>query len=174
MKKFIAGFLLAFASITVLAQTPPAAAAWNMASVTGENGKPVGYIFHTYAIGTRYTTPQTKNVTGLRLICTLIGPADPIIGIFWDNTNDNESQNVQMHIKVDSQVVDQHHTWMQEGKLTYRSIKDSPELLKALKSGKRIQFDWDDADNTHRVTMFSLITFDLYLNDFNTACHTRL
>ncbi len=176
MKNYIAGLFLAFGAAFSHAQTPTPTPTplWNLIPVNNEDNRLVGHILHTYATGTRYSTPPTKSITGLRLICSLNRSADPVIALYWDNSKQGEANNVQLHIRVDNREIEQYDLWLQDDKLTYRSIKDSAGLIKAMKSGHKVQFDWFDTDATRRVTIFSLVGFGLYLNDFNTACRTQL
>lgn len=170
MKKIIAGISFALASMGAYAQTQTPI--WNLYQVNADEGHVAGYIFHTESIGTRYTATPTKAGTSLRLICSLAGVWDPMIAVVWDGV-EMSSKDLSVKIVIDGKTNDtiQEYHWTQESKMTYRLLKDSPELLDAMKKGHRISLTWFDSDAVKRTTIFSLITFNAYLGDFNTACH---
>ncbi len=166
MKTFI-GLVLALASTVAFAQS----AEWKLSEIKDKGNTPVGYIFHSYAVGTEVGNGKVgnKTVTGLRLICSVKGPAAPTIAVYWDAPMSQESSQVLMWV-VDSKTVRSSVEWKQDGKILYSSFTDSPELISALKSGKNISTRWTDKYGVQRSAAYNLDGFNAHLNEFNSAC----
>jgi hypothetical protein len=163
MKKLLAAILI---SGTVIVAN---SATWVLSEVKDSNMQPVGYIYHTSAIGTRAGTKPEKVITGLRFICSLKG-GTPIIGLFIDNGIHIENSISIVSSIDDSQ--DKSLSWVVDGNLLYRYVYDSPVLISSIKTGKIIKFRWYANDVTKFTTAFSIAGSDF--TEFNSKCKAQI
>ena len=170
--KFLSCIILLLVAFNSCAQSLPAAMTWRLDTANTESGRPLGYIYQIYAIGTVYRTPIKKDITALRLICSAKGDVDPIIAIYWDEETEGTQHPIDFHvdIKIDGYNFNQTLLWNEESKLTWRSLTQSRELIDAMKIGHIVSFNWIDSDKKRRYTIFSLTDFGTHINDFNTVC----
>jgi hypothetical protein len=166
MKTFI-GLVLALASSLALAQS----AEWKLSEIRDKGNTPVGYIYHSYAVGTEHGNGKVNNksATGLRLICSTKGSAAPIIAIYWDTPLLSESTQSVMWMS-DFVAIQAADNWKQEGKILYSSFSANPTLIAALKTRKTISASWADKYGVQRIAIYNLDGFNAHLNEFNSAC----
>jgi len=164
MKKLLAVALALFSSAT-LAQQP----AWTLVNVSDDNKQNVGYIYQSYAVGTKYNTPIEKQPTALRLICSTVDNSPPILAIYW-NHEDGSNNNQQLKIAVDRQPFVQDWSWIQDGTLIYRSLTQSNSLVDKMKSAHILSAEWNDSAGVRHLTTFSLNGFATKMADFSAAC----
>lgn len=167
MKKLLFGTILLLMAIASHADQP--SPLWNLFGIPDAGGKTVGYIYEIYAIGTLYNIQPEKNLSAIRLICPSNGISPPVIALFWEGAK-GLGNNQHLDIMIDRHIIQQEWYWTQEETLTYRPLLDSKELIDAMKLGHTISFNWFDNNAKRRRVIFSLISFNLYLNDFNAVC----
>ncbi len=148
---------------------------WKITKVFSEDKSVAGFIYHTSAIGTQIGQKTEKVISGLRLVCSGKEPTkwseDPVIVIFWDKSDGSETQTVEIRTDKTNSELSQ---WEQDGPLLVRSIPESKELMKSLRTNKNIGFTWTDSNSVKRTTLFSLRNFNTHIDEFNTLCNTQL
>lgn len=175
--KFLSCIILFFISFNSYAQIAAPLPVWTISDVpSGATNTIVGYIYQTYAIGSSGTDlPISKDITALRLICSVQGSTDPIIAIYWNNyevSNIQSLTDIYVSIRIDGKNFNHELLWNQEETLTYRSLTDSKELIDSMKNGHIISFKWANEKKTY-YTVFNLVEFSKNLNNFNTSCKLR-
>lgn len=163
MKKLLVAILIFLTPIIANSAT------WVLSEVKDNNMLPVGYIYHTSAIGTRTGAKHEKVITSLRFICSLKG-GQPIIGLFIDNGIHAEN-NVSIISSVDDSQ-DKSLSWVVDGNLLYRYAYDSPVLISSIKLGEIIKFRWYANDVTKFTTAFSIADADF--TEFNSKCSSQI
>jgi len=168
MKKYLITCLLCLSPILSSAQQN---SAWNIVKVPTDDGKVAGYIFHTYAVGTKYGKEQEKSVTGLRLICSATkGNSTPIVSIYWDKESlDYHNQSQDIEISIDDKAIET-SKWVQEGKISYRNLYESGDLIEKMRLGSKISFTWKDTNGLKRSIIFNLKGFGSNLDRFGESC----
>lgn len=147
--------------------------AWKVVEIKDTDSTVAGYIYHTYAVGRKIIGDKTeKSITGLRMVCTAAGTTDPIIAIFWDNIQAESS--VTPTILFDGKAfTGNEKEWKQDGNLTYRSITESPNFMKAMGESKTIQVSWKNSAGKKYITSFDLSKYSSNLNFFYSQCGNR-
>ena len=168
--KYVVGFILALA--TSMSQASPAS--WRLSEVESATNETVGYIYHSYSIGTQKSPNKTeKIVSGLRFICSIQGEDNPpMIGIYWHDVSNTDS--VQNPVwTIDGNTI-QTGPWIQDETLLYRPVGITLEVINALKVGKQASVTWTDSKHLIHRTIFDLTGFSAGLVRFNTDCGTSI
>ena len=183
--KYIVGSILALVTSVVYPQESPAG--WRLTEVQSVTNETLGYIYHSYSIGTQKSelpasgTPNkvSKIVSGLRFICSIKGhDTPPLIAIYWHNQSNDYDNTDPLQNPV--WMVDGHvysypqSSWVREESLLYRPIGITSELINALKAGKRASVTWTDTNHITRSTIFDLTNFSTGLARFNIGCGTSI
>jgi len=167
MKKFIAALFVTAASFTAYAQN----SGWNISDVINKDKMSVGYIYHTYAVGTKMGAKPEKVAAGLRLVCSVKGKSDPILAVFWNGMLPTSySQTVE--ISIDGQPVSK-DTWTHDGSLLYMTEPVAHVLIDNMKTGRILNATWTDNSIQYKVA-FDISTFKSKLGEFNQSCKTQL
>jgi hypothetical protein len=150
---------------------------WKITEVTGNKERtPVGYIYHTGAVGTQVGSKTEKVVTSLRFVCsTKVSNQrdnDPLIILFWNTMTGNTGQYITSKTSVSP--IDHMFRWEQEDSIMMRSVNESKDFIQELKTSKSVKFSWHSKDGTLRTTIFDLRGFNSHLGEFNALCKTEL
>jgi hypothetical protein len=163
--------LFGIVSILVAGSVQAQALGWNVSEVLGKDKTPVGYIYHSSAVGTQVGTKTEKVITGLRLVCSIKSSEGPAIALYWNGMFGNTPQSVD--VKVDGRKIAQSTPWDQDGPLLFRKIADSQELMQGLKTGRAVSFEWTQS-GVKRTTVISLKDFNSGFGEFKTSCKTQI
>ena len=167
MKNLFVGLVAALAMSAAMAENT----GWKIQRVPERTNSPaVGYMYETYAIGTQNGPGAKKNVTALRLICS-VSINKPLIAIYWNTMVGDKPQSVE--IRANRKTISPRILWEQDGPLLMRSVAESTELIQLLKTSKDINFMWVDTNAVRRTTIFDLKDFNSHLSEFNTYCDTK-
>jgi len=148
---------------------------WKLVEITDpDSNSKVGYIYHTYAVGKKVTGDKVeKAITGLRLVCTVVGKDDPVIAVFWEGVNPESS--IRPNIQIDGKLLQGNEgNWSQDGNLVYRTITSSTNLMKALHLGKTITVAWTGSDGKRYITSFDLTKYKDELASFYSQCKMNI
>lgn len=170
MKQLIASII--FAATSLVASAAPMTG-WSTVAVP-DTDKPVGYIMHTYAIGTQTGKTTEKVVAGLRLICSTKNTAEPLIAIYWSGWlygSPTRSQFLWSAVNGKALSSDE---WMQDTKILYRTASQAKTLIDAMKTSRTVQFTWVGADAVKYNVMFDTVEFNAKLIEFNASCKTQI
>src|SRR5271165_6328533 len=143
MKKYILFALLAFCSSAFAVKkqpipTPVTPPAWDLVGVKNEKGDVVGYIYHSYAIGTldhlKDNVKSEKNIVGLRLVCSRVGKSEPLLVFYWNGGDETKHESAVI-ISVDRTFNPEvtSYIWTHEHSIIYRSLSESGALIDQMK-----------------------------------------
>jgi len=169
MKKLLFALILVVSSSAAMAGFN----SWELTEVRDTNHVPVGYVYSINSTGTAsFGDKTTKSITSLRLICSLKG-GNPIFAIYWNKRIGPNTLVPTVTVDGTQPVLDEPTVWVRDGgKLVYRDLYKSQNLLKAAKTGKELSFEIRDDMSVFYKTTFLLSGFDY--TDFNTKCKTQL
>lgn len=180
--KAIIGLVMTLVATVVQAQDPNNVptlipnSEWKITQVTTPDDTPVGYILHTYTIGTEAVNINhfNKSVAGLRLVCSVVGRTEtgPIVAIYWDHPAPADAV-LEPIWTIDGKVIPTAQ-WAHQSTLLYKPAIISTELIAAMKTGHKAAIAWTDSANVKHNALFNLTGFATKLDDFNTDCGSSI
>lgn len=158
--------------LSILLAFPALASKWEISNVV-DNGKTIGYIYHTGAKGTQTKgSIIEKSITGIRLVCAIQDQSsesryNSIVAIFWNGLSGQTFQNI--NISVDNKAIKVNTAWLQDEQLLFQPVENIEPLIRGLKTGKLIRIEWEYV-GIKRETMFDISQFNSRYNEYLNLC----
>lgn len=168
MKKTLITIFGIIFSLIAVSQVSPG---WKISVIENKDKTPIGYIYHTYAIGTQYIPAEQKVPTGLRLVCSTTYGDAPVIAIYWKDYGPSSAKNNQpMKIVIDEKEIAE-SVWSTDINLIYKPLSESNDITTAMKAGKTIEFIWSNPGRKR--TKFDLKDFNTNYYNFTKICNIK-